>query len=59
MYSPSQTGALLQLINLNAPDGGRAGSAASASSAGEGWSDSWKVFIYDEFCRDVISPLLR
>ena len=23
------------------------------------WHDPWKILVYDEFCRDVISPLLK
>jgi hypothetical protein len=27
--------------------------------AKEVWDEPWKILIYDNFCRDVISPLLR
>jgi len=27
--------------------------------AKEAWDEPWKILIYDNFCRDVISPLLR
>eukprot|EP01114_Cavostelium_apophysatum_P002585 TRINITY_DN12296_c0_g1_i1.p1 TRINITY_DN12296_c0_g1~~TRINITY_DN12296_c0_g1_i1.p1 ORF type:complete len:628 (+),score=163.71 TRINITY_DN12296_c0_g1_i1:113-1996(+) len=43
-----QSEALERMFNFNKP-----------SDAKETWDEPWKVLIYDVFCRDIISPLLR
>tara|TARA_B100000513_G_scaffold131314_1_gene58715 strand:+ start:645 stop:809 length:165 start_codon:yes stop_codon:yes gene_type:complete len=30
-----------------------------AAERGRAWQDPWKVLVYDSFCRDIISPLLK
>lgn len=49
-----QKSALLTMLNLNAPPPSAATPRASSTS-----SATWKVLIYDEACRDIISPLLN
>ena len=44
-----QLAAISRMLNLDRDaDGGRSA-----------WHDPWKVLVYDAFCRDVISPLLK
>ncbi|CEG47256.1 sec1 family transporter sly1 [Plasmopara halstedii] len=33
--------------------------ADTAQDSIERWGDQWKVLIYDRFCRDIISPILK
>merc|ERR1711865_636645 len=40
---------LKQMLNFN----------KLAEESSGGIDEKWKVLVYDEFCRDVISPLLR
>ena len=44
-----QREALVQMLNFN--------QLPEESSGGR--NERWKVLIYDEFCRDIISPLLK
>ena len=43
----SQQAALLRMLELH------------ASGQDRTWHDPWKVLIYDAYCRDIISPLLK
>ncbi|EOD22073.1 Sly1, SM superfamily protein, partial [Emiliania huxleyi CCMP1516] len=45
-----QLSAISRMINLDREE---------ADASGVGWHDPWKVLVYDSFCRDVISPLLK
>lgn len=44
-----QRGAVLRMLNLN------------ASSGDQSWSagQTWKVFVYDKFCQEVVAPLVK
>merc|ERR1711865_1018051 len=44
-----QRDGLIQMLNFN----------KLAEESSGGIDEKWKVLIYDQFCRDVISPLLR
>lgn len=44
----SQTGALLRMLQLQ-----RDGAEQRQ------WQDPWKILVYDAYCRDIISPLLK
>ena len=47
MIRSEQTNALNRMLDLNREAGDR------------NWHDPWKVLVYDVYCRDVISPLLK
>lgn len=42
-----QSAALLRMLELN------------KDTSKERWQDPWKVLVYDAYCRDIISPLLK
>ncbi|TYZ68314.1 hypothetical protein PybrP1_006755 [[Pythium] brassicae (nom. inval.)] len=43
---------LLRMLDFNAESGGFAQDA-------DHWGEQWKVLVYDRFCRDIISPILK
>ena len=43
-----QSAALQRMLELNREAGDE-----------RAWHDPWKVLVYDAFCRDIISPLLK
>ena len=45
--------ALCRMLTLKATH------SVSGKAEEEAWSDEWKVLVYDEAGRDIISPLLR
>ncbi|KAG5184379.1 Sec1-like protein [Tribonema minus] len=49
-----QRAAVFRMLNFNKDAGEGAGS--NGASVG-GWSDQWKVLVYDRHCRDIISTL--
>ena len=44
----AQSAALLRMLDLHRDAGER-----------QQWHDPWKVLVYDAYCRDIISPLLK
>ncbi|KAF1794398.1 Sec1-like, domain 2 [Phytophthora cactorum] len=48
---------LLRMLDFNSESAG--GFADAAQDSVERWGDQWKVLIYDRFCRDIISPILK
>ncbi|TDH73646.1 hypothetical protein CCR75_004255 [Bremia lactucae] len=48
---------LLRMLDFNS-ESANSFTEASPSSV-ECWGDQWKVLIYDRFCRDIISPILK
>ncbi|CAI5716838.1 unnamed protein product [Peronospora destructor] len=39
--------------------GDTGGFADAVQDSVDCWGDQWKVLIYDKFCRDIISPILK
>ncbi|KAJ1718887.1 Vesicle trafficking between the ER and Golgi [Coemansia erecta] len=52
-----QIGALVRMLHLNEEKAGSAPDANDSSNAGA--SPIWKVLVFDSFCRDVVSTVLR
>ncbi|CAH0480418.1 unnamed protein product [Peronospora belbahrii] len=48
---------LLRMLDFNSESTG--GFADAAQDSIDRWGDQWKVLIYDKFCRDIISPILK
>jgi hypothetical protein len=46
------------MLNLNSP-GDEMRSSSRDQEKKESWEDQWKILVYDSYCRDIISPLLR
>ncbi|TMW65873.1 hypothetical protein Poli38472_003638 [Pythium oligandrum] len=44
---------LLRMLDFNAE------ASDSTLDSADRWGDQWKVLIYDRFCRDIISPILK
>ncbi|KAJ2780148.1 Vesicle trafficking between the ER and Golgi, partial [Coemansia interrupta] len=54
-----QIGALVRMLHLNEDKAGAAPDANESSSSSAGTSPIWKVLVFDSFCRDVVSTVLR
>uniref|UniRef100_M4BGH3 Uncharacterized protein n=1 Tax=Hyaloperonospora arabidopsidis (strain Emoy2) TaxID=559515 RepID=M4BGH3_HYAAE len=48
---------LLRMLDFNSESAG--GFTDTAQDSVDRWGDQWKVLIYDKFCRDIISPILK
>ncbi|KAI9920998.1 hypothetical protein PsorP6_000904 [Peronosclerospora sorghi] len=48
---------LLRMLDFNSENAG--GFADAIQDSIDCWGDQWKVLIYDKFCRDIISPILK
>ncbi|CAI5716800.1 unnamed protein product [Peronospora destructor] len=48
---------LLRMLDFNSESTG--GFADAVQDSVDCWGDQWKVLIYDKFCRDIISPILK
>ncbi|POM62644.1 SEC1 family transporter SLY1 [Phytophthora palmivora] len=48
---------LLRMLDFNSETAG--GFVDAAQDSVDRWGDQWKVLIYDKFCRDIISPILK
>ncbi|CAI5715159.1 unnamed protein product [Peronospora farinosa] len=48
---------LLRMLDFNSESTG--GFADAVLDSVDRWGDQWKVLIYDKFCRDIISPILK
>mmetsp|Transcript_12353 Transcript_12353/g.24011 ORF Transcript_12353/g.24011 Transcript_12353/m.24011 type:complete len:665 (-) Transcript_12353:50-2044(-) len=53
-----QLGAVERMLRLESPMGATAPSNGSGANGTPNLSQQWKVLIYDEACRDIISPLM-
>ncbi|DBA03371.1 TPA: hypothetical protein N0F65_004648 [Lagenidium giganteum] len=48
---------LLKMLDFNAEHA--ASALGGAADASDRWGEQWKVLVYDRFCRDIISPILK